>query len=292
MRSMTGYGAAAADVPGGRVTIEVRGVNQRHLDVRVTGAREYLPWEADVRERVKRVAARGRVEVQLLRQPIAGARRHRVAVREDLAEAYLRAAARLGRRLGVDGTIGMGELLRLPELCEIQEEPPKPRRELPVLWRTLTKALAAFDGQRRREGRHLARDMRARVATIDRVARGVRAALPGVQRDLRRRLTERITRLAAGVEVDSGRLAHEVASVVERGDVTEELVRLDGHVAALRAAFREPGPVGKRIEFLLQEVQRELNTTAAKVGAPRLSALVLRGKEEVEKLREQVQNVE
>ena len=292
MRSMTGYGAAAADVPGGRVTIEVRGVNQRHLDVRVTGAREYLPWEADVRERVKRVAARGRVEVQLLRQPIAGARRHRVAVREDLAEAYLRAAARLGRRLGVDGTIGMGELLRLPELCEIQEEPPKPRRELPVLWRTLTKALAAFDGQRRREGRHLARDMRARVATIDRVARGVRAALPGVQRDLRRRLTERITRLAAGVEVDSGRLAHEVASVVERGDVTEEVVRLDGHVAALRAAFREPGPVGKRIEFLLQEVQRELNTTAAKVGAPRLSALVLRGKEEVEKLREQVQNVE
>jgi uncharacterized protein (TIGR00255 family) len=292
MLSMTGYGTAAADAPGVRIVVEVRGVNQRHLDVRVTGAREYLPWEAEVRERVKDVAQRGRVDVQIVRLADPGSRRHRVAVREDLAQAYVGAARRLGRQLGVDATLPMGEVLRLPGLCEVIEEPPDPRRELPALRRALGEALQAFAVQRRREGRHLARDMRARVAAVAQVARELRRGLPEARAVVRRRLEERVARLAAGVEVEPARLAHEVATIVERGDVTEEVVRLDGHVAALRVALREEGPVGKRIEFLLQEVQRELNTTGSKAATPALAALALRGTEEVEKLREQVQNVE
>jgi len=292
MHSMTGYGTASADVAGVRVVVEIRGVNQRHLDVRVTGAREYLPWEAEVRERVKELVARGRVDVQLVRVADAGSRRHRIAIREDLAESYLRAARRLGRRLGLDAAMPMGELLRLPELCEVREEPPDPRRELPALRRALAGALRAFLAQRRREGRHLARDMRGRVAAVAEVTRALRDGMPGAQETIRRRIEERVARLAAGVDVEPARLAHEIVSLVERGDVTEEVVRLAAHVAALRAALREEGPVGKRIEFLLQEVQRELNTTGAKAATPALAALAVRGKEEVEKLREQVQNVE
>jgi uncharacterized protein (TIGR00255 family) len=186
----------------------------------------------------------------------------------------------------------MGDVLRLPELIEVVEESADLRRELPALRRALAAALRAFAVQRGREGRHLARDMRARVGVVAGVARDLRRGLPAAREVVRARLEERVARLAAGIEIEPARLAHEIVGLVERGDVTEEVVRLEGHVAALRAALGEAGPVGKRIEFLLQEVQRELNTTGSKAATPGLAALALRGKEEVEKLREQVQNVE
>jgi uncharacterized protein (TIGR00255 family) len=292
MRSMTGFGAGAAETTAARITVEVRGVNQRHLDVRVAAPREYAAWEGELRDRVRAQVERGRVDVTIVRTSLAGRRRYRVALREQLAAAYVEAGRAIGRRLRLPGEVTLADLLRLPELFEVAERPPDLTRELPTVRRALAAALRVFTRERVREGRHVQRDMRRRAATLRRLVRRMRSRLPALQRALRRRAEDRLNRLVAGADVERGRLVQELAALADRGDVTEELVRLDSHLAALDAALRGAGPAGKRIEFLLQEILREFNTTGAKAADVQTNAWVLEAKGEVEKLREQVQNVE
>jgi uncharacterized protein (TIGR00255 family) len=292
MRSMTGWGAGQAETPAGRVSVEIRSVNQRFLDVKLGLPREFAAWERELRQRVAAVASRGRVEVQVTRVMAGGRRRYRVSARTELARAWVAAARRLGRELGLAGDVDVGQVLRLPDVLEVVEQPPDVGRELPALRRALAAALAAFDAERRREGTALARDMRARTAALVGAVRAVRRRLPVARAALARQMEERLARLVPAGVPDRGRVAQEVALLVERGDVTEELVRLDSHLAALRAALGARGPVGKRIEFLLQEIGREINTTGAKAGDVAVAELVLGAKGELEKLREQVQNVE
>jgi uncharacterized protein (TIGR00255 family) len=292
MRSMTGYGSGAAEAPTARVTVEVRSLNQRFLDVRVTAPREFAAFEREVRDRVRAVAERGRVEVTIARSAQAARRRYAVATRLELARAYVAAARDLGRRLRLDGDVAIADVLRLPDLFEVREVPPETRGEHATLTRALTAALRAFDAERRREGTHLQRDMRQRVAHLRQLTAEVRRRLPKVLAALREQVEERLVRLVGAADLDRGRVAQEVAALAERSDVTEERVRLVAHLAALAAALAAPGAIGKRIEFLLQEVQRELNTTSAKAGDPDIVDLALVAKGEVERLREQVQNVE
>ncbi len=290
---MTGYGAGSAEVPTARVTIEVRSVNQRFLDVKVSGPREYAAWERDLRDRVRAVAERGRVEVTVARAPVAARRRYVVSVRVELARAYVRAARTLARALALEGPVTVPDVLRLPDLFEVSEHPPDVRVELPAVRRALRRALRAFDAERRREGARLAGDMHKRSAALLQAAKRIRRQLPHALGGLRRQVEERLNRLVVGGgETDPIRVAQEVAILADRSDITEELVRLDSHLAALRVAVGQAGPVGKRIEFLLQEIHRELNTTGAKAGDLVISKVVLGAKGEVEKLREQVQNVE
>lgn len=292
MRSMTGFGAGSAEAPGAHVAVEVRGVNARHLEIRIQGAREYAAWESALRDRVRAAVERGRVDVTIARLPRPAARRYDVHVRDDLARAYVAAARRLRGRLGVEGTLGVRELLALPDLLEVRERPPDVRRERPAVERALASALRAFAAQREREGRALRADMAARIRGLAALVRRLERAVPAAERALAARAGERIARLLVEADADVTRRVVEVAQHLDRGDVTEEIVRLETHVAALGAALRAAGPVGKRIEFLLQEVQRELNTTGSKLGDAVLTGEVLRAKEDVEKLREQVQNVE
>jgi uncharacterized protein (TIGR00255 family) len=292
MRSMTGYGTAATAVPGGRVTVEVHSLNQRFLDVRIVAPREYAPWEGELRDLVRAAAARGRIELLVNRTVGANGQRFRVEVRSDLARAYVAALRRLKREMRLAGEVDVALLRGMPELVRTVEQAADPAREMPAVRRAVRRALAALDRERRREGGHLGRDMSARVGALARIARTLEGRLPAAVRDLQRRAAERVTRLAAGVPVDAQRLAQEAAILAERGDVTEELVRLGSHLEALRGLLRAREPTGKRIEFLLQEVHREVNTIGSKMLDPRVSGLVLDAKAEVEKLREQVQNVE
>jgi uncharacterized protein (TIGR00255 family) len=292
MRSMTGFGAAAGDAPTARIAVEVRGVNQRHLDVRIAVPREYAPWERELRERVRGEVERGRVDVTVARMPVAGRRRYQVTVREELAARYVEAARALGRRLRLPGSVALADVLRLPDLFDVVERSPDLAGELPVLRVALGRALRSFTREREREGRHMRRDMTRRADAVARIVRRIRVQLPVVQREVARRAQERLARLTAGAGVDAARVAQELAPVAERGDVTEELVRLESHLTALAAALRGTAAAGKRIEFLLQEILRELNTTGAKAADAQTSGWVLEAKGEVEKLREQVQNVE
>ena len=292
MRSMTGYGAATADAPTARVSVEIRGVNQRFLDVKVALPREYAAWESEVRDRVRAAAERGRVDVAVTRTPVAARRRYRVGVREELARAYVAAARGLGKRLGVAGDVTIADVLRVPDLFETIEETSSLERERPAMLRALAAALRAFDRERRREGTALQRELLERTATLRRLTAEIRDRLPAVREAFDTKLRERIGRLTGTPELDPQRLTQEIVSLAERGDVTEELVRLDSHLVALGTTLRASGAIGKRVEFLLQEVQRELNTTGSKAADLVVNGLVVDGKAEVEKLREQVQNIE
>ena len=292
MRSMTGYGAGSADAATARVSVEIRGVNQRFLDVKVTLPREYAAWESEVRERVKTAAERGRVDVAVTRTPVAARRRYRIGVREELAAGYVAAARRLRKRLGVSGDVSIADVMRLPELFETSEQTPNLAPERVALRRALSAALRAFERERKREGTALQRELLGRTAAIRRVAAAIRERVPAALEAFNARVRERLARLEGIPDLEPQRVVQEIVGLAERGDITEELVRLDSHLDALAAAFRTTGAIGKRVEFLLQEVQRELNTTGSKAADLAINRLVVDGKAEVEKLREQVQNIE
>ena len=290
VRSMTGYGAAAEAIPGGRLTIELRSVNQRFLDVRVTAPREYAPWEGTCRELVGKQVSRGRVEVYVNRTaPARG--RTRVVLNVEAARDYATAWRRVATELAIEGDLELG-LLRGSEIFETVEMPRDLRGEFPAAGRALARALATLDRARRREGRNLQHDMQARVARLVAIERTIRAHAAAVAGELQTKVNDRLQGLLKGSTVDPARVAQEVAYLAERSDITEELVRLRSHLDELRKLVGAGGPVGKQIEFLLQETHREINTIGSKVNQLEITRLVVEAKGEVERLREQVQNVE
>lgn len=290
VRSMTGFGAAAAAIPGGRLTIELRSVNQRFLDVRVTAPREYAPWEATCRELVAKQVSRGRVEVYVGRNaPARG--RTRIVLNVEAARDYAAAWRAVASELGIARELDLG-LLRGAEIFETVETPRDLRKEFPVATQVLERALATLDQARRREGKNLQRDMLQRVARLVAIERAIRAHAAAVAGELQTKVNDRLQNLLKGSTVDPARVAQEVAYLAERSDVTEELVRLRSHLDELRKLLAAGGPCGKQIEFLLQETHREINTIGSKVNQLEITRLVVEAKGEVERLREQVQNVE
>lgn len=292
MRSMTGYGAARVTAAGLEIKVELRGVNQRHLDVKITAPREYLPWEGELRDSVRAAVERGRVEVSIGRAVANGRRGAPVRLRENLARAYVTAARQLAARLDLADDLSITDVLRIPDLVDAGVPAPDLSRERPLIDRALAAALKTFLADREREGRGLAKDMVGRATSIRRRVEVIRRRAPEVQRLLGANARQRIERMAADVSLDPGRLTHEIAQLAERADITEELVRLATHLDALLAALRAKTGSGKRVEFLLQEINRELNTTGVKAQDLTITEQIVHAKEEVEKLREQVQNVE
>jgi uncharacterized protein (TIGR00255 family) len=291
MRSMTGYGNGNAAFTGGRASVELRAVNHRFLEVKTALPREFLPWEKELREVIEVQVKRGRIELTLTfsgRPPRASA----VHLNLELARAYREALARLRRELGIEGEVDLPLLASHPELFQVMEKPQPTTAEVQAAKLALQQALAALERQRAREGKFLQRDMRARIATLEKVRRAIKDRSGVAQQAQREKLRDRVATLLQGVEIDQSRLLQEVATLAQKSDITEELVRLHSHLEALAELLRTHAPVGKRIDFLLQEVQREINTIGAKADDVTIRHLVVEAKEEVEKLREQVQNVE
>lgn len=288
---MTGFGQAAWQGDGCKITVEVRSVNQRFLETRFNMPREYAACEAEFRQAVQAAVARGKVDVNINRAgTLAGD--FTVEVNTPLARAYVGAWRELQRNLGLQGEVDQQVLLARPDLVRIVERRAEPGNELERVRTVLHQALRAFDREREREGRVLARDMKQRIQQLRKLARGMRTRVSAAAPEIAGRLRQRVQTLLSGATVDADRLAQEVAFVLSRGDVTEELVRLDSHLTALHALCGSQEPVGKRMDFLLQEIHREVNTIASKSNDLALTDLSLAARGEIEKLREQVQNVE
>ncbi|MBP1684818.1 MAG: hypothetical protein H6Q33_961 [Deltaproteobacteria bacterium] len=288
---MTGFGQATWQGDGCKISVEIRSVNQRFLEPRFNMPREYTAFEAEFRQAVQAAVARGKVDVNINRAgTLAGD--FAVEVNTALARAYVGAWRELQRSLGLSGEIDRQVLLARPDLVRVVERRVEPGNELEHVRDVLRRALSAFDKEREREGRALARDMKQRVQHLRKLARGMRARVSAAAPEIANRLRQRVQTLLSGATVDEERLAQEVAFVLSRGDITEELVRLDSHLAALYALCGHHEPVGKRMDFLLQEIHREVNTIASKSNDLALTDLSLEARGEIEKLREQVQNVE
>jgi uncharacterized protein (TIGR00255 family) len=292
---MTGYGAAEQHTDGGRWWVEVRSTNHRFLEVVVRLPRELGALEDRVRAAVAQRVRRGRVEV-LVRED-GGQRPREAVVDTELARRYARALEDLRQELALEERLTLSALLALPDVVRVEEA----RRDADAAWEDLRPVLErALDGlvqMRTSEGRRLAGDLQERVARLERWVEQVARRAEELPRAYAERLRQRVADLlqALGVEglPDEARLAMEVAAFADRCDVREELVRLRSHLQEVRTLLQaEDGAVGRKLEFLLQEMQREVNTVGAKAADLEVARAVVEMKSELEAIREQVQNVE
>jgi uncharacterized protein (TIGR00255 family) len=288
---MTGFGEATWEGDGVRFTVEVRGVNHRFLDVRVSLPRDCQAWEQQLRPLISDRVARGKVDVSVNRS---GVRRGDVSVEvnEDLARLTLDAWRRLQRRLDLPGQIDLSFLQGRGDFVRMIEKGPDTSGDLARVHKLLRKALSQFERARVREGAALARDMRQRRTVLCGIVAALRKRTRALVPELAERLRNRLDELLAESSIEERRLVQEAALLAERADVTEELVRLDSHLERLGGVLKQPGSIGKPIDFLLQEIHREFNTIASKSADLEVTQLTLAARAEVEKLREQVQNVE
>ena len=295
IRSMTGFGRAAFAVGSASFEVEVRTVNHRYLDARVRLPRGLAELEARVRERIGARCSRGKVEVGVS-TPEAGGLRPAVEVDLEAAREYLRAAEELRRSEGVGGEIDLAVLLGLPGVARFVE-PAVPESELgEALVAALDQALAAVDEMRAAEGAALERELLARLGRVEESARALEERAGAVQEVARERLRKRSEQLARETGLaDDARLYQEIAIAADRLDVAEEIARLHSHVARFRETVASGGPgrpVGRRLDVLCQELGREVNTVGSKAGDAPVAHLVVELKTELERIREQVQNVE
>ncbi|MFM7141810.1 MAG: YicC/YloC family endoribonuclease [Alphaproteobacteria bacterium] len=289
---MTGFGTASVAVSGGRLVAEVRSVNARFLDLKISLPREHAALEGEVREAVQKANERGRVELSVRREGTAR-RRSRIEVDLDAARAHADAWRKVQRALGLEGGVDLA-LLRSSgaDIVRVVDAPIEPGDEQPALLRVVAKALAAHARERAREGAHLRDDMRKRLDAIDGLRADCLREAGGLRTVLAERLSSRVAALLGGQSPDPARIVQEVAIAIERSDFTEELTRLGSHLDAFRKLLRDTASVGKRIEFLLQEMLREVNTIGSKAGHLPVTEAVLAAKSELEKVREQAANVE
>ena len=291
LRSMTGYGSSERTDGGLRVRVEIRSVNQRFLDLQIKGPRQFLQIEDRIRKSVEAALGRGRVTVYIESRDESEAAAPTVNL--PVARKLMRDLRELASELGMPGDVDVGVLSRFPQVLDAGAETPS----ADALWRTtgpvVDEAVRGLVAMREQEGREILADLAGRIDEIDRAVGEIESTAPGVTRALKERVNEKIRSLVdATVPVDDARLAQEVAIAAERADYTEEVVRLKAHVAQARQCFESDAPVGKRLNFLVQEMHREANTIGSKTADLGVSESVLFLKEEIEKVREQIQNVE
>ncbi len=298
-RSMTGYAMVRGEHAGWAIRLSVKSVNHRFLDIKLRMPESLEPYELRLRQAVKSRIHRGHVEIHISVEPGEAAPVH---VNRALLQAYLHAADELRHQTGAKDELDIVSLLRLPgvigglapALPDTEEEQEALGN---VLESHLADALSRMDEMRRTEGRHLTEELRSRLARIAEQAEKVRGLVETLRPAFARRLESRLKELLNGTPVDSGRLAQEAALLAERSDISEELDRLRSHLQQFGKLLDGAGELGKKLDFLLQEMHREANTMLSKTPgveseALSITSLALEIKSEIEKLREQVQNIE
>ncbi|HEX8909101.1 MAG TPA: YicC/YloC family endoribonuclease [Anaeromyxobacteraceae bacterium] len=289
IRSMTGFGAGRAVVGGEEIDAEARSVNHKFCEVKIRLPRELAALELEVSRTVKERLARGGVEVTLRRGG-----RSAVSPRVDvaLAEEYARAFREIQARLGLSGAVALSDVLAAEGVVRLEERPVDAEDARAAVAAAVGQALAALIAMRAREGEALARDLEGRLAQVEALVARIEPLVPETAEHYRARLQERIQEVARGVAVDPARLAQEVALFADRSDVTEEITRLRSHLAQTRGLLAGGEPAGRKMDFLVQEMHREVNTIGSKSQSAEIAGLVVALKAEIERMREQVQNVE
>jgi uncharacterized protein (TIGR00255 family) len=292
MKSMTGFGRGAFNGEAFGVTVEIKTVNNRYLDVHLRLGQELSAIEMIVRKRISARLSRGRVDLNINFDRTGAAT---YEVNRPLIAGYVTALREIKEELGLAGEIDVNSLARVPGALTAARDS-FDEENMPGVESALDQALASLEQMRESEGAALAAEMRVRVAKIEAEVPIIEAAAAGLADAYRQRLQKRISELIArggqAIELDAGRLAQEVAYLADRSDISEELARLRSHLEQFRSSIDAHGEVGKRLDFLLQELNREANTVLSKSTEIAIKDSALAIKAEVEKLREQVQNVE
>jgi uncharacterized protein (TIGR00255 family) len=291
MRSMTGYGRGQSILNGNKISVELNSVNRKQSDVVVTLPRELSEIEPRVRDVINSEITRGRLMV-VIAAHYSPSSAQRLGLDSALARTYFDAMVGLQKELGAPGEVSIETVLRAPGVLHVAEEQIALDEAWPLVESALKAALGELVGMREREGKHLAKDLIKRLKIVRESLRKIRQLQPNVMKKYRQSLHERIERAGIEMSLDDERLTKEVIFFAEKSDITEELTRLESHFSQFAHQLRRHEPVGRTLEFISQEIAREFNTLGAKANDVEISQLVVICKSEMEKIREQIQNIE
>ncbi len=287
---MTGFGAAEGSAGGGRLRLEIRTVNHRHLSVQLKAPSELSALETEIRERLRSFFERGHatISARWVEGPSAGAG---VEIDTDRAKAVVKALREVGKKLKIKGDIDLATVARIPDVVRISS--PETEVAAKDVLAIVDAAAKACVKMREREGAALVKDLQQRLSLLSEKAALITKRAPQRLAAESERLRANVQELAGQVTLDAGRMAQEIAHIADRLDITEELVRFQAHVEAVRTALRGNGAaVGKQLGFLLQELGRETNTIGSKANDAPIAEAVIVMKGELERMREQIENLE
>ncbi|MBI3603453.1 MAG: YicC family protein [Nitrospirae bacterium] len=291
IKSMTGYGRAESAWAGGAVTVELRAVNHRFCEVVTRLPRTLSGLEDDLKRTVQGRCQRGRIELSVSLTGVTEGEKA-LSLDRSLAKQYYHLLRDLQRELRLGGTVDVALLAGFRDIVTVSEQPVVTPRLKQLVKRLAAGALDDLDAMRRREGLALARDTKVRLRLVRKEAQAIGIRAPLVVRGYFDRMKERVEKLAGTAPIDQGRLSQELAQYADRCDLTEELTRLNSHLSQFDAALKSRESVGRTMDFLLQEMGREVNTIGSKGNDAEIAAHVVHIKSELEKIREQVQNIE
>ena len=291
VKSMTGYGRARQTLHGRDITVEVRSVNNRYLDCTVKVPRTYIFAEDAVKSRVQKAVSRGKVDVFITIDATA-ADETVVAVNEPLARGYYEALTKIRDMFSLEGELTDAVLAKFPDVLTVTKAEEDLESVAGDICAVLDEALEAYNAMRAVEGVKLCEDIAGRVTTIETVVGKVEERSPQTVAAYREKLTARMQEVLQSTTIDESRILTEAAIFADKIAVDEETVRLRSHIAQLRAMLKSDQPVGRKLDFLIQEVNRECNTIGSKCNDLTIAQDVVNMKAEVEKIREQVQNIE
>ena len=289
MHSMTGYGRAMREIEGRQLTIELKSVNHRFLDVSFRMPRGLMFLEDDARKRIAAKLARGHVDVFMTYRNLR-ADTKTVRVDEALLSAYMQAFDKIAAAGLKDDRAMMG-VSRFPDVLIVEEAPEDQDALRTLMIETLDEALDELKAMRAREGEEMKKDLTFRVNEIGRITDAIEARYPDTVKEYTERLRTSVRELI-GSEIEESRRVMEVAIMADRSAIAEEIVRLNSHLGQLRELFEHAEPIGRKIDFIVQELNREVNTISSKSQDIPITQLAVDAKAEIEKLREQLQNVE
>ncbi len=291
MNSMTGFGRSEADTTLGKLVVEARSENHRFLDITFQ-LPDFLHYmESQLADHVKKFVTRGKVRIAVVAE---NSRGRTPVLNLDAAKRVAKALGELRDELSIADEVKIEHILMVREVFGPEESPPPTEEQAEEVIRVVTEAVVNLNKMRKAEGTKLRRDLKRRVERLTELIDGIEQLRSSFTEETMARMRERVGKLleGVGVQIDEGRLAQEVAYLAERSDITEELVRLRAHTEKFVENFSRRGPVGRELDFLLQEMNREATTIAAKAKNATISHVVVELKAEMERIKEQVQNIE
>ncbi|WP_432820905.1 YicC/YloC family endoribonuclease [Trichloromonas sp.] len=289
--SMTGYGKGQAEVEGIALAVEIKTVNHRYGDVTVKSPRFLFPYENDIKKRVAEVLKRGKIDV-FVSQDASSEKGMVPALNRPLAAAYVEVFEEMRGAFGLSGDVPMALLAAQKDVITIREGELNESALLSCLDQALGQALEAVRQMRCAEGEATLRDMQTRIDLLEEMLVGVELRAPQVASEWRDKLEARLAKLQKDFDYEPQRVAQEIAIFADRCDISEEVTRFKSHLVQFRGLFVQAEPIGRQMDFLVQELNREVNTMGSKSNDADLTRVVVSMKAELEKIREQVQNIE
>lgn len=295
---MTGFGRGKASVGGTDFTVEIKSVNSRFTDITCKMPKMYLRIEDKIKQRIGTYASRGKIELYVTTEVSADAPEENIEISAPYLKGYLKCLSELSEVYGLRNDISVMSVARNPEIFKRAKADDETADELyEKLSVALDSALSEFYSMKCDEGARLCRDISEKLDIIEQMVEKIKESIPQTIENYRNRLTEKIGELLSGVEIDQTRIIQEVAIFADKTAIDEEMVRLGSHIAEFRSILAENEkpeavPVGRKLDFLLQEINREINTTGSKCNNAEVAKIVVDAKSEVEKIREQIQNLE